>query len=183
MSRRLVPIALACGVSILALWISSCVKTGSVKEVQPFAGKVSSYETAVIWVTAAQPDLEAHVPSVVKSFSGQLAESKLFPAVSMSEGPATEGDLQLKLVIAKLDEGSAAARSFNMGGEAVITIDVELTDIGEQKAVGKFQVEGNSSRTSETTVGGVNTKWFDNLTNRAIVAAGEQIIEYLEGKQ
>jgi hypothetical protein len=170
-------------IAVAGLGIAGCVKTGAVKEVQPFTGKVSSYGAAAIWVTAADADLEAHIPAVAESFSGQLKESGLFAEVSETFGPAAEGDLQLKLHITALDAGSGAARAFNMGGEAKIFIAVELTDIGAQKVVGQLEVEGNSARTSETTVGGVNTKWFDNLTNRAIVAAGQQIVEYLEGKR
>jgi hypothetical protein len=168
---------------LAALAVSGCVKTGAVTEVQPLTGKVSSYGTAVIWITAASADLEAHVPTMMESFSGQLQQSGLFGEVTTSDGAATDGDLQIKLEITALDEGSGAARAFNVGGEAVISVAVELTDVAEQKVVAKLEVEGNSARTSETSFGGVNTKWFDNLTNRAIVAAGEQVVEYLKEKQ
>jgi hypothetical protein len=174
---------LVIGIALAALTASACVKTGAVTEVQPFTGKVSTYGEAVVWVTAADAELETHAPALSESFAGQLTESGLFAAVTESDGAAAGGDLQIKLEIVELDAGSGAARAFNVGGEAVIRVAVELTDIGEQKVVARLDVEGNSARTSETTVGGVNTKWFDNLTNRAIVAAGQQLIEYLEEKK
>jgi hypothetical protein len=51
------------------------------------------------------------------------------------------------------------------------------------KAIGAFDVTGNSKKNVQTSVGGVNTAAMEDSANKAFEAAAEEIALFLEKKR
>lgn len=157
---------------IAALATPACVKTGEVAVSKPLTTQLA-YKAVAFDVSSASAELEGAEAVLKLALEDRFNDAEMFAKVGQP------GDLTIRAKIVSLDKGDKAARTFNMGGEAEVTVEVELVDAGGT-VLSKLVVNGNSARVTETKIGGYNTKWGDNLSKRALFAAAEQIVEYLE---
>jgi hypothetical protein len=137
--------------------------------------------TLVVTVAAEKPELAPFSDQLNSAITKKVTEGQRFKSVSNAkvEGPA----LEMRVTIVNRIDGSRAMRMMNMGGEAEFVCKAELVDTTTQASLGAFDVTGNSSRTSQTSIGGVNTSWFDSLDGRAMLAVAEQIDDFLAKKK
>jgi len=161
------------GISTLfiAAALTGCVSTGSVTPTQPLAAPLAADKGWVV-VSADAPAGETYKERVKLEIDYVLKHAGL---VSANE----KGGLTIDVKVVAFDTGDKVARYMNVGGEAEITLEVSITD-AEGKKLTQVTVVGNSARQVERVVGGVRTSVTDNLVVRAIVAAAEELAEYLK---
>jgi hypothetical protein len=150
--------------------LTGCVKTGDVLVEQPLAQKLPHTGTVGV-VVNAKPEWSVDADRMKEGLFHQLAES----GWKHADSP----DYVFEVTFVSFDKGSGAARAFNVGGEAELYAHVEVKT-REGQRLAKLAVTGNSKRKSTVSVGGYNTAWGDNLPARAVSAAIDQIIEYLQ---
>jgi hypothetical protein len=164
--------------SFILLVGTGCVSTGDIKIQQPLESSIADDTSIRVQIKGGTDDLNAFALVLMKVLNAQLKETDHFKPVSGG------GKLLLKGTLVSHNEGNPLLRAANLGGEAKCKVELELEETGEAgKVLTKFTVTGNSARTSTTTIGGFNTSWLDNLSNRALVAAGEQVIKHLMPKE
>ncbi|MBW2454602.1 MAG: DUF4410 domain-containing protein [Deltaproteobacteria bacterium] len=157
---------------VLALALTACVSTGAVQVSQPLAAPLT-HKAVAFELSAATAALAEHEEPMKAALEGGFQDAGLFEKVGEA------GDLTIRVKIMALDEGDSTARAMNMGGEAEITLDVEVVD-AKDTVLAKLTVTGNSARQSETKIMGRSLKWADKLTQRAVAAAVEQLADYLK---
>ncbi|MEM1031170.1 MAG: hypothetical protein AAGN82_12535 [Myxococcota bacterium] len=153
--------------ALLFLSFTACVSTGSVAVQEPLT-KPFMVDRAAVVVAPGTANAEA----IKAIFEVQLLDAKVV------EKLADDG-ARIELAVASLDEGSKAARTFRMGGEAEIVVDVVVKDAAGN-VLSRVAVTGNSARKSEVMVAGVSEAVADNLVNRAIKAAAAELVVYLQ---
>ncbi len=157
-----------------------CVKTGTVAEKQPVAS-LAAYKSASISVDAPSEmkNSEKYKSDFNNALAMRLKEKRIFMDVTPDGG-----DVAIKVKITKMDTGSDVMRAVGPAnsGASEVSATVELFD-KESKAIGAFDVTGNSKKNVQTSVGGVNTAAMEDSTNKAIEAAAEEIALYLEKKR
>ncbi len=162
-------------VALLSVGSAGCAKTGSVTEKTPVAD-LGAYGSAAVAVDV--PPTVKNAAQHQSTLTNALVErlrSKRFDVVA-SDGAA----LLVKVKVVDLDEGSQLARGLNAGGESKVALSVELVDAKQSKPVGSFDVTGNSSKNTHTSINGLDTGAIEDTTSRALEAAADQIAEFLE---
>jgi hypothetical protein len=154
-----------------------CVKTGGVQVSQPLQGDLRSYQGMTV-VASGGTEHQAQIDALEQTVAQRAQKAKLVENVAR-KAEGADAPLELRLRVVAYEGGSKGARMFNAGGEAEITIQCELVNAKDGKVLTAFTATGNSARKSKTTVGGFDTSLGDDLSARAISAAGEQIIAYL----
>jgi hypothetical protein len=172
-SRAFLSMALA------SMLLAGCVKTGSVSVTQPVDAKVASYEAITVSAATAEADLQKYMPKLQEGVAQGLQKDKVFASATAGQTPAA-GAVTLRMKVAKKAEGSKLARTMNLGGEVEVEVDCELVDESTQTTLARFIAKGNSARKSKTSVNGFDTSIADDLDGRAVRAAGEQIVTFLE---
>jgi len=155
----------------LAVPLTGCVNTGSVTPTHPLSAPLSAAKGWTV-ATTRVPDGEAYLDTIKLELDRALREEKVVAETA-------EGGLTFEVVVVDLDTGNKTARYMNTGGEAEISLEVTITEADGSK-VAQLTVLGNSARQAETSVGGVKTSANDNRVKRAIDAAIEQLVDYLE---
>ncbi|RLB64354.1 MAG: hypothetical protein DRI90_04740 [Deltaproteobacteria bacterium] len=156
----------------LCLALAACVSTGAVQASQPLTAPLT-HKAVAFELSSASAKLNEHEEPLKAALEEGFKEAGVFEKVG------EPGDLTIKVTIAALDEGDETTRALNMGGEAEITLEVEMVDT-KGTVLSKLTVTGNSARQSETSIMGRNLKWADKLTQRAVAAAVEQLVDYIK---
>jgi hypothetical protein len=162
-----------------SMLLAGCVKTGSVTVSQPVDAKVARYDTIVVSAATEQSELQKYVPKLQESVAQGLQKDKVFASATAGTS-ASEGAVMLRMHVKKTTEGSKLARTMNLGGEVEVEVACELVDESTQTTLARFVAKGNSARKSKTSVNGFDTSIADDLDGRAVRAAGEQIVTFLE---
>jgi hypothetical protein len=164
---------------ILSVFGAGCAS--SIRETKPITRKLASYHSLSVRVASSKPELKKYVADVTKNLVQQIKDSNLYDEVSTKKG----GDLVLQAEIVAMSEGDAKLRAINLGGEAEVELNVELTS--HEDSIGTFVAKGSSQRSSSVSVGGVNVSKIsslsDDLPNRAYQSAGRNIASFLKSKK
>jgi hypothetical protein len=160
---------------IVLVALAGCAKTGTVVEKTPVTQDLSAYHSASI---AVEVDASIENPDVQKSQLSTFLEKNLRDKKLFSDVVADGGDLAIKIKITKLDKPTTIAGV--PGGSSDMSGSVELFDSKASKAIGAFDVTGTSSRSTSTSIGGVNTNTGEDPRKRALQAAADQIAEFIE---
>ncbi len=161
------------------LFATACVKSGSVAEKQPVAS-LAAYKSAsvAVDVPSSMTNPEKYKSAFANALTLKLREKKIFTDVT-TEG----GEVAIKVKVTKLDQGNSGLTAVGgNAGAAEIAASVELFD-KENKAIGAFDVTGNSKKNMQTSVGGVNTAAMEDGATKAFEAAADEIVGYLEKKR
>lgn len=162
-----------------ACLVVGCAKTGSVQEKAPLTQDLAAYRSAAVSVELppSVKNAEQHKVAMASGLTDRLREKKIF-----AEVVTENADLAIKIVVTSVDEGSALARGIGpaAGGDAQVAASVDLFDTKQGKSVGAFDVTGNSKKNVQSSVGGVNTAAVEDSTGRALGAAADEIVAYLE---
>ncbi len=159
---------------------TGCASTGDIKVQQPLESSIADDSSIQVQIKGGTEDLHAFALDLIKVLNAQLGETDHFKPVSGG------GNLLLRGTLVSHNAGNPLLRAADLGGEAKCRVELELVETGNGEAgkvLTRFTVTGNSSRSSTTTIAGFNTSWMDNLSNRALVAAGEQVIKHLMPKE
>lgn len=156
-----------------------CVKTGSVTVTEPVDAKVASYDAIVVVAASDEAELAEYMPKLQEGVAKRLQKDKVF-ATATAGGSAAAGAVTLRMKVAKKAEGSKLARTMNMGGEVEVEVTCELVDESTQTTLARFVAKGNSARKSKSSVNGFDTSVADDLDGRAVDAASEQIVTFLD---
>ncbi len=153
---------------ILSLGAIACVSTGSVVVSKALTAPITS---GPVTIEIANDDGEnkKHGEQLKAALGAAFREAKFTVGET--------GGITIKVNITSFDAGDTTRRAMNMGGEAQVEMNVEVVKDGS--VISNFVVTGNSARTSSVSIGGYNTKWGDNLSSRALLAAAEKTVEYL----
>lgn len=166
-------------ISVVLAFGAGCAKTGSVTEKQPLTQDLSSYRSASIEVDmpSSVKNAETEKTSFVSTIGEKLRERKIFAEVL--PGGA---DMTLRVKVTSLDSGDKGLQALgpSAGGDSQVQASVELFDTKQNKAIGAFDVAGNSKKNTQMSVGGVNTAAMEDTTARALAAAADEIAAYLE---
>jgi hypothetical protein len=164
--------------ALASMLLAGCVKTGSVSVTQPVDAKLESYDAIAVSAATDEADLQKYMPKLQEGVAQGLQKDHVF--ASATPGKAQAGAVTLRMKVAKKAEGSKLARTMNLGGEVEVEVDCELVDESTQTTLARFVAKGNSARKSKTSVNGFDTSIADDLDGRAVRAAGEQIVTFLE---
>jgi hypothetical protein len=156
-----------------------CVKTGSVVERTPVSS-LSAYKVAKLEVDVASEIKNAE--QTKSEFHSAIAE-RLKGKKVFNDVVADGGDVFIKVKVTRVTEANKGLQALGPAnsGSAEVYVTVEMTD-KDGKAVGAFDVTGNSKKNVQTKVGGVNTAAMEDSTNKALGAAADEIAGYLAQK-
>ena len=167
--------------SLLVLFVSSCVHTGEFKEQVPFTANLNSYNNVFLSATSENAENAKLAESFQKYAVADITDAAFFKSISAT--PASGQDLEIALKLTNYVGGSNGLRALHMGGESVIEFHGQFIDLKTKKILGTFDLSGNSARKSEVSIQGVNTSWGDALEYRAVLAATEQLENFIKDKK
>lgn len=163
--------------ALLVLALSLGCATGTVTEKTPVTKDLSAYHTASIVVNVSgkteKPDV--HKSQLALAIEKQLKEKNLF-----GEVVADHGELEIRVNLDKIDEGTSIA-AIGAQSDVEVGASVELFDTKDAKGIGEFVVTGTSKRSSSTTVGGHNVAGIQGKSAMAHEALAGQIATYISG--
>ncbi|GEM_PF-5404714 len=167
---------------VLSLATVGCVKTGNVVVSQPLHANLAQYEALVVAGTGKTGDLSQVATNMERFVANRASSESMFKAVRQKSQDGT-APLELRMTVVEYQGGNKGARFFNAGGEAQITVECQLVDLAQDKILTAFTATGNSARKSKVYVAGVDTSVGDNLEGRAMAAAADEIVVYLQQKK
>lgn len=166
---------------VLALTSIAC-GAPPVRETTPLAAKPSSFTSGVVSVAPGAHGGAKNVEKYMKTFREALAKKlvrdKTIAAVAST---GDEGDLAIRATVRSIDAGSVAARDLGVGGNAEVSLDVELLDRRTGKAVGRFTVTGNTKDYEQSFADILLDTPLDDDADRAFLVAAEHSAAYLAG--
>jgi hypothetical protein len=156
-----------------------CAKTGSVQERAPLTQDIATYRSAAVEVDipTSVKNAETQKTAFATMIGDKLREKKIF-----AEIVPTSGELTLRVKVTAVEQGNKMAQAMGpgAGGDSEVAATIDLFDAKQNKSVGAFDVTGNSKKNTQTSVGGVNTAAMEDTTGRALGAAADEIVAYLE---
>jgi hypothetical protein len=168
---------------VIGLCLMACAKAATLKEEQPVASGLGKYASV-----AVETKLQREAEKEANGYDGRLTEmvieqlkgKNVFGKIEKaSAGP---GDLVIRMTITNASKGSSLNQLVGTGNDATVDVVVEVMD-KDSKALGKFSVHADSSRSSSTSVNGVDTQTGSNPLSRAVDSAAAEIGQYIAARK
>jgi hypothetical protein len=165
------------------LIIAGCAHTGDAFERAPLTKPIKSYSSVAILLAAGDPaavNAAQKVNICKSSLTSKMTAGRVFNDV-MNESAQDQAQLLMKVTMIDAQDGNSFSGAMS-GGVSKVALAVDLVDPKDNASIGKFDVTGNSTTGTKTTVMGVNTDTLEDTMKRACDAAGDQMVEYLRSK-
>lgn len=155
-----------------------------IRETTPLSAKPSSFASSVVTVSPGSIGGTMNLAKYMNTFREGLAKKLMIDKTIASVATTGDkGDLAIRATFVKVDAGSAAARDTGLGGEAEVSVDVELFDQRSSKLVGRFVVTASSSDYEKSWGDVLLGTPLDDYGDRAALVAAEHTAKYLSGER